>query len=189
MRFRLEFDVWEPRLNFKRATEGQGDTVLLVQVLWCGAQVVNLRNRVLGMVKGDQVRFDQAHRCQQRGELWEWFHHKEILKGSCWEERGVFHLVSIHTHTPLMQGPIGALMSCLYCFLVFYIITFYNLFIWLGITTILWWFSATRQQESAMGPLHPEPHHHLPPHPIQVVIEHQLWVPCFMHQTLLDFLF
>jgi len=71
MRFRLEFDVWEPRLNFKHATEGQGDTVLLAQVLWCGAQVVNLRNRVLGMVKGDQVRFDQAHRRQQRGELWE----------------------------------------------------------------------------------------------------------------------
>jgi len=71
MRFRLEFDVWEPRLNFKHATEGQGDTVLLAQVLWCGAQVVNLRNRVLGMVKGDQVRFDQAHRRQQREELWE----------------------------------------------------------------------------------------------------------------------
>ena len=71
MRFRLEFDVWEPRLNFKHATEVQGDTVLLAQVLWCGAQVVNLRNRVLGMVKGDQVRFDQAHRRQQREELWE----------------------------------------------------------------------------------------------------------------------
>lgn len=62
MRFLLEFDVWQPRLNFKCATEGQGDTVLLAPVLWCGAQVVNLRNRVLGLVKGDQVRFDQAHR-------------------------------------------------------------------------------------------------------------------------------
>lgn len=71
MRFLLEFDVWEPRLSFKRATEGQGDTVLLAQVLWCGAQVVNLRKRVLGMDKGDQVRFEQAHRHQQRGELWE----------------------------------------------------------------------------------------------------------------------
>lgn len=64
MRFLLEFDVWEPHLSFKRASEGQGDTVLLAQVLWCGAQVVNLRNGVLGMVKGDQVRFEQAHRHQ-----------------------------------------------------------------------------------------------------------------------------
>ena len=72
---------------------------------------------------------------------------------------------------------------------------FFNLFTSIGgyCFTILWWFLpyiSMNQPWVYMCPLYPEPPPtSLPTLLLQVVTEHWLWVPCFVHQACTDYLF